>query len=359
MRYGSFFTGIGGLDLAVELVTDAEPVFHCEPDFYCGAVLRQHWPGVHNFGPIEEVTCKSIWSVLGSRARARPPQENDSVSRTTDPRFGTSSSAFFASYDPDSHSWRTPQASLLPDEDSTGSSLTWPRSGTMRSGRVWARETLARPTAESASSSSPYTYPYPTPSATSYGTSGNGTGNNTVSRGRPSLDTIAKKWPTPLAVNVGNPDTSPRDPKRGARLQDTAAAWPTPLASDSDGPKHPRSGDRRDNPRPNLPAKTRAWPTPVTTDAKDAARSTTNTGIMHPGSTLTDTMRGRQAPSKPKSGDDTMVLVPEFVEALMGLPEGWTLVADDAASSILATAALPSREGSHSPSSPCDYEVGG
>ena len=168
----------------------------------------------------------------------------------------------------------------------------------------------------------------PTPSATSYGTSGNGTGNNTVSRGRPSLDTIAKKWPTPLA-------------------------------SDSDGPKHPRSGDRRDDPRPNLPAKTRSWPTPVTTDAKDSARATTQTDVMHPGRSLTDRMRGHQDPTTPKDGSDTLVLVPEFVEALMGLPGGWTLVADAAASSILATAALPNREGSHSPSSPCDYEVGG
>lgn len=44
----------------------------------------------------------------------------------------------------------------------------------------------------------PHKAEFPTPSATPYGSSGNGTGNNVASRGRPSLDTMAKTgaWPT-------------------------------------------------------------------------------------------------------------------------------------------------------------------
>ena len=47
----------------------------------------------------------------------------------------------------------------------------------------------------------PHQAQYPTPSATTYGSSGNGDGGNKASRGRPSLETMAKKdlWPTPVA----------------------------------------------------------------------------------------------------------------------------------------------------------------
>lgn len=87
-----------------------------------------------------------------------------------------------------------------------------------------------------------------------------------------------------------------------------------------------------------------SWPTPCTTDAKDAARSTTTTGIMHAGTTLTDAVRAFYGPHPPMPltkagfrGAESVVVVPEFVEALMGLPRDWTLVADGDASGILET----------------------
>jgi len=82
------------------------------------------------------------------------------------------------------------------------------------------------------------------------------------------------------------------------------------------------------------------WPTAVTTDAPGAARHTTTTGIMQPGTMLTDAMRiflaeiqvnldpaSRQLHALKKDGKDTLmqaVLSPRFVEALMGYPTGWT-----------------------------------
>lgn len=173
----------------------------------------------------------------------------------------------------------------------------WPRAGSMRSGRLYVRATLERPTSAVASSSSEFEAPYPTPSVTRYGSSGNGTGNNTASRGRPSLDVIAKKgmWATPLR----------KDAESGQ-------------VSDATFGKHRRG--------PLLTEMAARWPTPARTDAKDSARGTTTTGVMHPGTSLTDAMRGHPLPETSTDGHDTMVLVPEFVEALMGFPEGWTHV---------------------------------
>lgn len=81
------------------------------------------------------------------------------------------------------------------------SSGTFPVSGMMRAGTVSARPKSERPTfgAASGSSPGPHLAPYPTPSASRYGTSGNGSGNNVTSRGSPSLETMAKRWPTATA----------------------------------------------------------------------------------------------------------------------------------------------------------------
>ena len=51
----------------------------------------------------------------------------------------------FATYDPHSHFWKTGQLSLLEDTDISGkSSVTWPRTGMMRSGAAWERTRLGR-----------------------------------------------------------------------------------------------------------------------------------------------------------------------------------------------------------------------
>lgn len=53
--YGSLFSGIGGLDLAVEAVFGARARWLCENDEYCRGVLRRHWPRVPLHGDIREL----------------------------------------------------------------------------------------------------------------------------------------------------------------------------------------------------------------------------------------------------------------------------------------------------------------
>lgn len=64
-------------------------------------------------------------------------------------------------------------------------------------------------------------------------------------------------------------------------------SWPTPRAEDSES-----SGERIGRGiADTLTAATRQWPTPQTTDGTSSARHTTTTGVMHPGTTLTDAVR--------------------------------------------------------------------
>lgn len=59
MRIGSLFSGVGGLDMAVETYFGAETVWHCEFDKHASAVLRSHY-GIHNYGDITKVDWASV-----------------------------------------------------------------------------------------------------------------------------------------------------------------------------------------------------------------------------------------------------------------------------------------------------------
>lgn len=54
MRFGSLFSGIGGLDLGLERA-GMECVWQVEIDDYCTKVLEKHWPDVPKHGDIKEI----------------------------------------------------------------------------------------------------------------------------------------------------------------------------------------------------------------------------------------------------------------------------------------------------------------
>ena len=54
MRFGSLFSGIGGIDLGLERA-GMECAWQVENDDYCQRVLAKHWPNVPRYGDIKEV----------------------------------------------------------------------------------------------------------------------------------------------------------------------------------------------------------------------------------------------------------------------------------------------------------------
>ena len=89
----------------------------------CGRFHRHLWR-----------TGMSMSSAEGSPVRTSVTQARRRVSRASSPASGPSSPASFASYDPDTSSWRTSPHSETGDSQEFAG--TWPRAGTMRSGTV-------------------------------------------------------------------------------------------------------------------------------------------------------------------------------------------------------------------------------
>lgn len=79
--------------------------------------------------------------LAGFHARTSAPQEKASVSMANVPASGASLPASFARWSPQSFGWKTAQCSLL--EDSQECLETLPRWGSMRSGMLYLRQTLA------------------------------------------------------------------------------------------------------------------------------------------------------------------------------------------------------------------------
>lgn len=59
-RIGSLFSGVGGLDIAVEAFFGGETVWHCEFDPEPSKVLAARWPGVPNLGDITTVDWATV-----------------------------------------------------------------------------------------------------------------------------------------------------------------------------------------------------------------------------------------------------------------------------------------------------------
>ena len=249
-------------------------------------------------------------SAAASPARTSRSRAQARASTVRSPASGPSSRASFAFYDPTSSSWKTSQRSLV--EDSTAFSETLPRSGSMRSGRLFSRQMSARPTVETDSSC------WPTPTASEYGSSQNG------------INGVAALFPTPSARDAKGCGAENHPDHGGPTLPNFIRDhWATPTASCATDGNASRGGDRSGELL--LTGQARAaslWPTPTAQDAASsgAAGYSTESG-RHPGTTLTDATVRTGSRQVPPRSPDGMVLNPRFVEAMMGFPDGHTACA--------------------------------
>ena len=94
LRYGSLFSGVGGLDLAVEHLTGATAAWHCELDPHASKVLAAHWPGVPNLGDITAVDWSAVEPV-DVLAGGFPCQDISSAGRQAGIEEGTRSGLWF------------------------------------------------------------------------------------------------------------------------------------------------------------------------------------------------------------------------------------------------------------------------
>jgi len=140
-------------------------------------------------------------------------------------------------------------------------------------------------------------------------------------------------------------------PPLGPRIDATGFSfWPTATAKPYGSSQNGANSSRPSAGTPGLDTLAGTWPTPCTTDEAAAARHTTTTGVMHTGTTLTDAMRAwcshraQQTEKDGSHGPTGAVLCPEFIEALMGLPEAWTHVGDADAYDILEMQLSPGRQ---------------
>lgn len=60
MKIGSLFSGYGGLDLAVSVVTNSEVVWHCEWEDAPSKILETNFPGVPNHRDVSKVDWASV-----------------------------------------------------------------------------------------------------------------------------------------------------------------------------------------------------------------------------------------------------------------------------------------------------------
>jgi hypothetical protein len=252
--------------------------------------------------------------------RARTSRSRDSAPaspREPAPASGESSPALLASYDPASSSWKTSALSLF--EASVEFSETWPRSGMMRTGRLFERPTWALRTGVSESSSSPT---WPTPDAGLFndgqsveawaarkerelekGYNGNG-GETTLAMA------VRLRWPTATAgdaKSAGSRNLEGSKAHPGVSLTDAVLhgnsttarrpEWATPLERDSRGP------NRGVNAEGGAPLSEQVlWPTPMSYGHGDGSRP--------PGLTKLDVAAREMYPGTSRGGAATAKLWP-------------------------------------------------
>jgi hypothetical protein len=297
----------------------------------------------------------SEWTSLPLASPASPGQALGRVwVQPTSDGYGPTSHHFFAEWD---QGWSSSKMSLLSSlgEDWNSSLLTWPRSGSMRSGRCYGRATSERPTSESESSS--WATPV-TPNGGRTLSDEDVIAKGATPKGKRQVDlrNQVRIWPTPVAhddqkspeAHLRMKAEMPGGPRSAVTsLTVMAKMWPTARAENGIS-RNQQAWERPLDEPQNLENAIARWPTPRANDgpgptAHHRTWSTTDRSlhtVIHE-MWSTATALGRQGPdggpSLPEQvfhQDQTTetpgvssrpVLNPRFVEMLMGLPSGWAL----------------------------------
>lgn len=157
-------------------------------------------------------------------------------------------------------------------------------------------------------------------------------------------------WPTAQACNSlqSGVDHNKVNQGHGPSLVDRALMWGTPVARDDQkspeahaATKARMSGGRKA--ATSLTAQVKMWPSPMARDCKGEGFDNTNL----PNFARTWPTYGPRDPTTTTGGSDGKVLNPRFVEALMGLPNGWLTPSTSAATDSSPSA--PAKPGNNSP----------
>ena len=249
---------------------------------------------VSSYSPVQLADTKdlSMW-LQAAFPVSRFQSQEVSSELTTRETCGSQQSSAFASYDQDSHSWKTCQGWLLADI-SAPSWETWPRAGMTQNGAFYPQPKWERRTNEIDCG-----LHVPTPRSSEAGDYQYSRGDH--SKPTPTLSGFVKSFPTPTV----------HDAEDKTKF--------TPVMTKNGTVRHlNRAGGQS---RASLSHVVKMFPTPTVDDANNASRKSgafqsLTRVIMHPTSTVSETWVDG-APSGSK-------LNPTWVEWLMGWVPGWT-----------------------------------
>lgn len=251
---------------------------------------------------------KTVWAwwLAAFPARTSASPGTGPASRASGPGCSLSFETSFATYDPATSSWRTSQQSLF--EDSTPFSGRWPSSGSMRSGAVFERPTLARHISATAGGASPGT-----PSAWPTAQAADGErGSKTLMRGpgNPTLRGAALLWQTPYGFNGQDKDGGYGT---GGEFEKSVKLWATASASVANEGEGPKTWRARQAHHKARGINGNGMGVPLTIMAQEFGPAS------HQGPTIA-TAGDDSSPSTPTS---RLQLNAKFVAVLMGLAPGW------------------------------------
>ena len=296
---------------------------------------------------LESTRDLSMWLRQAFPANHSALQERKEA-KTTKGTSGRKRSNVFASYDPDTRSWRTSQVCLILDT-SAKSSLRWPKSGSMRDGLCSEQTTWAPRTDAKGFGSR---LPAKTPSAADAYT-GNmkkkefnfGNSGSLAQEVESGFLETHRKWPTPSVSDTEGGQQSDRvektqsgayilrkkgkpDSTFGAKLSDAVLfedkkMWPTPTVQDSNKATKRWREDHQNNLTAAVFNPEKMFPTPTTRDYKGGYK--TESLIRKDGkSRAMDALPNAVLDGKGVETSTGGQLNPTWVEWLMGWPLGWT-----------------------------------